>query len=43
MKTPEFRKITDFPRGTMYDNPEIADKYGLITCITKSYGDDAED
>ncbi len=59
---PEFKKITDFPRGTIYDilcdaysydernqciwdsnwkesddffydNPEIADKYGLVTCI----------
>ena len=58
----EFRKITDFPRGTMYDilcdaysyddrnqgiwdsnwkesddfyydHPEIADKYGLVTCL----------
>ena len=58
----EFRKFTDFPRGTLYDilqdaysfdprnkeiwdtnwhesddffydNPEIADKYGLVTCI----------
>ena len=58
----EFKKITDFPRGTLYnilveaysydernreiwdtnwketddffyDNPEIADKYGLVTCI----------
>ena len=57
----EFKKFTDFPRGTMYDilcdaysydarnkeireknwkesddffydNPEIADKYGLVTC-----------
>ena len=59
---PEFKKFSDFPRGTMYDilcdaysyddrnksiwdsnwresdtffydNPEIADKYGLVTCI----------
>lgn len=58
----EFRKFTEFPRGTLYDilqdaysfdprnreiwdanwqesdaffydNPEIADKYGLVTCI----------
>lgn len=58
----EFRKISDFPRGTLYDiladaysfdarnkqiwdadwqeadrffydNPEIADKYGLVTCL----------
>ena len=58
----EFKKITDFPRGTLYDilcdaysydernksiwdgnwkesdaffydNPEIADKYGLVTCL----------
>lgn len=58
----EFRKISEFPRGTLYDilqdaysfdprnkeiwdanwqesddffydNPEIADKYGLVTCI----------
>lgn len=58
----EFRKFTDFPRGTLYDilqdaysfdlrnkeiwdvnwhesddffydNPEIADKYGLVTCV----------
>ncbi len=58
----EFRKITDFPRGTLYsiltdaysfdernrqiwdanwketddffyDNPEIADRYGLVTCL----------
>ena len=58
----EFKKITDFPRGTIYDllkdaysydkrnqqiwdgnwketddffydNPPIADKYGLVTCI----------
>ena len=58
----EFRKFTDFPRGTIYnilqdaysydarnkeiwkdswkesddffyDNPEIAEKYGLVTCI----------
>ena len=58
----EFRKITDFPRGTLYDiladaysfdernrriwdadwkqtdgffydNPEIADKYGLVICL----------
>jgi hypothetical protein len=58
----EFKKLTDFPRGTMYnilqdalsydvrnmeiweynwkesddffyDNPEIAEKYGMVTCI----------
>ena len=57
-----FRKVSDFPRGTLYDilvdaysfdprnrqiwdtdwkqadgffydNPEIADKYGLVTCL----------
>jgi len=62
MLTLEFKKFTDFPRGTMYDllcdaysydernkniweknwkesddffydNPEIADKYGFVTCI----------
>lgn len=62
LQTLEFKKFTDFPRGTMYDilcdaysydarnkkiwdsnwkesddffydNPEIAEKYGLVTCI----------